>query len=77
MEETAVERARSLKFVQIVFAVIALLSLAASLVVVTHGEDLDLPEASRHAIAIAFLIVGVMDTGLLFAWERIYARMQP
>lgn len=77
MEDTAIERARSLKFVQIVFAVLAVLSLAASLIVGLHGEALDLPEASQRTIAIAFLCVGVLDTGLLLAWERIFARLQP
>lgn len=70
------ERARSLKFVQIIFAFLALLSLVASLTVTLRGEDLGLPDGSARAIAIAFLIVGAMDTALLFAWERIFDRMQ-
>lgn len=77
MDEIAGERARSLKFVQVVFAVLALLSIVASLIVVVRGEDLGLPEASTHTIAVAFLAVGALDTALLFVWERIFQRMQP
>lgn len=75
MDHVARERARSLKFVQIVFAVLAILSLFAALLVILRGEDLGLPEASTQTIAVAFLIVGAVDTALLFVWERIFKRM--
>lgn len=65
-------RARSLKFVQIVFAVLALTSLTAALAVSLRGVDLGLPESSTLTIAVAFLLVGAADTALLFAWERIF-----
>jgi O-antigen/teichoic acid export membrane protein len=77
MDQVARERARSLKFVQVVFAVLGLLSLFAALLVVLRGEELGLPEASTQTIAIAFLAVGAVDTALLFVWERIFQRMQP
>jgi hypothetical protein len=76
MDQIARERARSLKSVQVIFAVLALLSLAAALGVATRGEDLGLPEASNQTIAFAFLFVGAVDTALLFVWERIFQRMQ-
>ena len=55
MDSIRRERARSLKFVQIVFAVLALLSLTAALAVSTRGVDLGLPETSNYPIALAFL----------------------
>jgi membrane-anchored protein YejM (alkaline phosphatase superfamily) len=70
------ERARSLKFVQIVFAVLALVSLVAALAVSTRGVDLGLPERSTYPIALAFLLIGVIDTVLLFAWEHIFQRIE-
>ena len=75
MDRVTNERARSLKFVQIVFAFLAILSVAASMLVMFRGDDLGLPDTSVHTISIAFLIVGVMDTVLLFVWERIFQRM--
>ena len=75
MDQIARERARSLKSVQIIFAVLALLSLAAALGVAIRGDDFGLPETSVHTIAFAFLIVGAVDTALLFVWERIFQRM--
>lgn len=70
------ERARSLRFVQIVFAVLALLSLTAALAVSTRGTDLGLPEPSTYPISLAFLLVGVIDTVLLYAWEHIFDRIE-
>jgi hypothetical protein len=75
MDHIARERARSLKSVQVIFAVLALLSVFAAIGVATRGEDLGLPEASAHTIAFAFLIVGALDTALLFVWEHIFQRM--
>ncbi len=76
MDKIAVERSRSLKSVQVVFGVLALLSVVAALGVLTRGDDMGLPEASTQTIAMAFLMVGAFDTALLFAWERIFQRMQ-
>ncbi|AGK58928.1 hypothetical protein HYPDE_36283 [Hyphomicrobium denitrificans 1NES1] len=70
------ERARSLRYVQIVFAVLALFSLTAALAVSTRGTDLGLPEASIYPISLAFLMVGVVDTALLFVWEHIFQRIE-
>jgi hypothetical protein len=70
------ERARSLRFVQIVFAGLALFSLTAALAVSTRGTDLGLPEASTYAISLAFLMVGVVDTALLFFWEHLFQRIE-
>lgn len=77
MDHVDLERVRSLKFVQIVFASLALLSLLASVVVAASGTDLGLPDTSVPTIAFAFLIVGVMDTAVLLLWERIFQRTQP
>ena len=77
MEHIARERQRSLKSVQIIFAVLALLSLTAALAVAARGVEFGLPEASTQTIAFAFLLVGAVDTILLFVWERIFQRMQP
>ncbi|MBS0232856.1 MAG: hypothetical protein JSR99_05160 [Proteobacteria bacterium] len=74
MNSISRERERSLKFVQIVFAVLALLSLVAALTVSIRGTDLGLPEASTSPIALAFLLVGAVDTALLYAWEHIFER---
>lgn len=75
MDQIDHERARSLKFVQITFAWLALLSLLASVVVASSGVELGLPDTSVYTIAFAFLVVGVMDTAVLFLWERIFSRM--
>ncbi|HMN37392.1 MAG TPA: hypothetical protein PKD49_06735 [Hyphomicrobium sp.] len=72
MDHVDRERARSLRFVQIVFAVLALVSIVAGLAVAYSSEWLGLPEASSGAIAIAFICVGIMNTALLFVWERIF-----
>lgn len=76
MDNVRRERARSLRFVQIVFAVLALFSLTAALAVATRGADLGLPEASTYSISLAFLIVGIADTALLFVWEHIFQRIE-
>lgn len=76
MDSIGRERERSLKFVQIVFAVLALLSLTAALAVSTRGVDMGLPENSTSPIALAFLIVGAVDTILLYAWEHIFQRVE-
>lgn len=76
MDDFRHERARSLKFVQIVFAVLALFSLTAALAVATRGSELGLPEASTYPISLAFLMVGVVDTALLFVWEHIFQRIE-
>jgi hypothetical protein len=76
MDTIGRERERSRKFVQVVFAVLALLSLVSALAVSTRGADLGLPETSTYPIALAFLIVGAIDTALLFAWERISQRTE-
>jgi uncharacterized membrane protein len=76
MEHIARERSRSLKSVQIIFAVLALLSITAALAVAARGVEFGLPEASTQTIAFAFLLVGAVDTVLLFVWERIFQRMQ-
>ena len=71
----ALERERSLKSVQMIFGVLALLSLCAALVVAARGIEFGLPEGSTETIAYAFLLVGAVDTALLFVWERIFSRM--
>lgn len=75
MDHIRRERERSLKFVQIIFAVLALLCLTAALAVSNRGTDLGLPEASTYPISLAFLLIGVIDTALLFAWEHIFHRI--
>lgn len=77
MDQIARERQRSLKSVQIIFAVLALLSLTAALAVASRGVEFGLPETSSQTIALAFLLVGAVDTALLFMWEKIFHRMQP
>ena len=77
IDDIAQERARSLKYVQIVFAAIGLLSLIAALAVALRGQDFGLPESSAETIALAFLAVGAADTAMLFVWERIFSRVQP
>lgn len=72
MDSIGRERGRSLKFVQIVFAVLALLSLVSALAVSTRGVDLGLPENSTFPISLAFLLIGAIDTVLLYAWEHIF-----
>lgn len=76
MENIAQERARSLKIVQVVFAVLALTSLCAALAVSTRGVDFGLPESSTYPISLAFLLIGAVDTALLFLWEHIFARVE-
>jgi hypothetical protein len=76
MDDFRRERARSLRYVQIVFAVLALFSLTAALAVSTRGTDLGLPEASTYPISLAFLMVGVVDTALLYVWEHLFQRIE-
>lgn len=76
MDDFRHERARSLKYVQIVFAVLALFSLTAALAVATRGTELGLPESSTYPISLAFLMVAVVDTALLFVWEHIFQRIE-
>lgn len=76
MDGIELERSRSLRFVQIVFAVLALLSLFGALLVALHGETFGLPDHSIGPIALAFLVVGVADTALLYAWEHIFKRAE-
>lgn len=76
MDDFRHERARSLRFVQIVFAALALFSLTAALAVATRGADLGLPETSIYPISLAFLMVGVVDTALLFIWEHLFQRIE-
>lgn len=77
MDHVDRERARSLRFVQVVFAVLALFSLAAGLYVGYSSEGLGLPDNSATTIAVAFLLVGIMNTGMLFLWERIFKGVSP
>jgi hypothetical protein len=66
------EREGSLKFVQILFALLALVSLVAALAVSLKGTELGLPEGSVPPIALAFLMTGAVDTALLYFWEHIF-----
>lgn len=72
MDHVDRERARSLRFVQIVFALLALFSVAAGLIVGYASDRLGLPDNSANAIAVAFLSVAIMNTALLFLWEKIF-----
>ena len=76
MDQIARERQRSLKSVQIIFGILAILSLFAALYVSVRGDELGLPEASTRMVAFGFLLVGALDTALLYLWERIFQRMQ-
>lgn len=76
MDDFRRARARSLRYVQIVFAVLALFSLTAALAVSTRGADLGLPEGSTYPISLAFLMVGVVDTALLYVWEHLFQRIE-
>lgn len=76
MDRIDIERARALKFVQVIFALLALLSLIASLAVAIKGVEFGLPDTSTTSIAIAFLFVGAMDTALLYGWEFLFERMR-
>ncbi|HVX36252.1 MAG TPA: hypothetical protein VHC71_08535 [Hyphomicrobium sp.] len=76
MDDFRRARARSLRYVQIVFAVLALFSLTAALAVSARGTDLGLPEGSTYPISLAFLMVGVVDTALLYVWEHLFQRIE-
>lgn len=77
MDHVDLERARSLRFVQVVFAFLAILSLTAGLAVAYSSDAFGLPDNSSSIIAVAFIVVGAMNTGLLFIWEHIFRRMSP
>lgn len=77
MDHVERERARSLRFVQLVFALLAIVSILAGLMVAYSSDRLGLPDTSAGGIAVAFLAVGIMNTGLLFLWERIFKSMSP
>ena len=77
MDHVDRERARSLRFVQVVFAVLALISVFAGMAVAYASDDFGLPDGSATTIAAAFLVVGIMNTALMFLWERVFNRMSP
>ena len=77
MDHVDRERARSLKFVQIVFAVLALVSVFSAIAVAYASDDFGLPDGSATTITAAFLVVGIMNTALMFLWERVFNRMSP
>ncbi len=77
MDHVDRERARSLKFVQIVFALLALISVISGMAVAYASDDFGLPDGSAKTIAGAFLVVGIMNTALMFLWERVFNRMSP
>ena len=77
MDHVDRERARSLKFVQIVFALLALISVIAGMAVAFAADDFGLPDGSATTITAAFLVVGIMNTALMFLWERVFNRMSP
>lgn len=74
MHETTVseERARSLKFVQITFATIAALALGISLGMHLDILGLNLPADDASVISRAFLFVALVDTAMVFIWERLF-----
>lgn len=76
MNVTARERRRSLKIVQIIFAGLALFSLAAAIAVSMNGIEYGLPESSASTISLAFLIVGIADTALVYFWERLFQNLE-
>lgn len=77
MDHVDRERARSLRFVQVVFALLAIFSVVAGFTVAAWAERLGLPDHSAGPIAAAFLTVGIMNTGLLFLWERLFKGVSP
>lgn len=77
MDHVDRERARSLRFVQVVFALLAIFSIISGLAVATWAERLGLPDHSAGGIAVAFRSVGIMNTGLLFLWERLFKGVSP
>ncbi len=77
MDHVDRERARSLRFVQVVFAVLALISVISGMAVAIASDDFGLPDGSATTITTAFLVVGIMNTALMFLWERVFNRMSP
>lgn len=77
MDHVDRERARSLRFVQIVFALLAIFSIISGLAVAAWADLFGLPDHSAGPIAVAFLSVGIMNTGLLFLWERLFKGVSP
>ena len=77
MDHVDRERTRSLRFVQVVFAVLALISVISAMAVAFASDDFGLPDGSAMTIATAFLVVGIMNTALMFLWERVFNRMSP
>jgi len=57
-----------------VFAIMALLSVLAGLAVHLLQAQLRIPEETARLVSSAFLLVGIIDTLVLYFWDRIANR---
>lgn len=66
------ERERSLRFVQVTLAVLALASLAVGLGIFALANRIGVPEDTARVLASAFLVAAIVDAIVLYLWERIF-----
>lgn len=66
------ERAEARSFVQIAFGGIAAFALAMSLAFQLGMLGGDLPADDIAAVTRAFLILGIVNTAMMFVWERLF-----
>lgn len=65
---------RGARAVRIMFAGLALASLAIGLALYTWSEKLGLDELTGRLLATAFLVTAVADTLILYFWDRLFMR---
>lgn len=65
---------RGARAVRIMFAGLALASLAIGLALYTWSEKLGLDEFTGRLLATAFLVAAVADTLILYFWDRLFMR---
>lgn len=74
MREHDPSSARGARTVRIMFAGLALASLATALALYAWAEQLGLDEFTGRLIATAFLVTAVADTLILYFWDRLFMR---
>lgn len=60
--------------VRAVFAILALISLVLGAALYLSAESLGLDESSARLIATAFVLVAILDAGVVAFWHRLFGR---
>jgi hypothetical protein len=62
------------RLTKVVFAGFALASVLAGLGIYIFSEVLDIDEDTAQVVSTGFLVVGIIDTVVLYLWNRIFRR---